>query len=80
VPNLILPVKTRANPVETRPFRAGKFGSKFGRAFGIVPSASLHQGSQITHPGALHNAEVPSSASIAERNYWPIRLIPAVAS
>jgi hypothetical protein len=41
-------------------FRAGKIGSKFGRAFGIVPSALVHQGSQITHPGALHNAEVPS--------------------
>jgi hypothetical protein len=44
---------------------------KFGSAIGIVPAALVHQGSQITHPGALHNAEVPSSASIAGRNHWP---------
>jgi len=24
----------------------------------LVPSALVHQGSQITHPGALHNANV----------------------
>ena len=54
---------TQANAAQACTFVHAKIGSRFGSMKCIVVLAFAHEGSEITHPGSLHNAEVLSASA-----------------